>query len=223
MSFFIIASYVVIAVTSFLIGSIPFGVLVGKAAYDKDPRSAGSGSIGSTNMNRLFGWKASLATFVGDVGKGAIAVVLARVITGFVSYGAEWEFELAIVLSIMCVIFGHIFCPWLGFSGGKGIATGLGSFLVGYPLVAVSILSVFIIVVLFSKRISAGSIAAAAAIPVFSLLFCFGNIPLLVCGTVIAVVVIFAHRGNIERLRNGTEPKFTDKGPRADKINESEM
>lgn len=207
---------IIVAVEAFLLGSIPFGLIIGKLGYGKDPRDGGSGSIGATNMKRLFGWKACIGTFVGDVGKGALAVGLARFIATFVVFEFGWQFDVLLVLGIVCSIFGHVFCPWLGFRGGKGISTGLGSIFVGYPLVVLCMLATFIVIVFLTKRVSAGSICAALSFPIFSYVFCGLNVPLLVVSVIVAVGVTFAHRGNIKRMLNGTEPKFSFSDKTAD-------
>ena len=207
---FVIAC-ILVAVEAFLLGSIPFGLIIGKVGYGSDPRDGGSGSIGATNMKRLFGWKACIGTFAGDVGKGALAVGIARIVATFVVFDAAWQFDTLLVIGIICSIFGHVFCPWLGFHGGKGVSTGLGSIFVGYPLVVLCMLASFLVVAFLSKRISAGSICAAISFPIFSYIFCGLNIPLLIVSTLVAIGVTFAHRGNIKRMINGTEPKFTFK------------
>lgn len=209
MSASLVIGYVVVSAVAFLLGSIPFGVIIGKTFHGSDPREAGSGSIGATNMNRLYGWKAALGTFLGDVGKGALAVAFARVLAGFLVFDAAWQFDLVIVLAIVFSILGHVFCPWLGFHGGKGISTGLGSILVGYPLVVLCMLATFLVVAFATRRVSAGSICAAVSFPVFSYVFCGLNVPLLVASVIITVFVVYAHRGNIVRMANGTEPRFS--------------
>lgn len=211
----VVLAYVLVAAVSFLLGSIPCGVLIGKLCFKGDPRAGGSGSIGATNMNRMFGWKAFAGTFVADAAKGALAVVFARVVSGFVDFEIIWQFDLLIVLAILFSIFGHVFCPWLGFKGGKGISTGFGSVLAGYPIVALCLLATFLVVALLSKRVSAGSIAAAIGFPLYCHVFYAGNVPLLVTSIIAAIAVVFAHRGNIMRLARGTEPKFSfNKGTR---------
>jgi glycerol-3-phosphate acyltransferase PlsY len=201
--------YILVALVAFLLGSIPFGVIIGKLAYGSDPRDGGSGSIGATNMNRLYGWKAALGTFVGDVGKGALAVAFARAAAMFMAIDAVWQFDLLLTVAILCSILGHVFCPWLGFHGGKGISTGLGSIIVGYPLVVICMLLTFLVVAFLSRRISAGSICAAISFPVFSYIFCGLNVPLLTVSVLVMVAVVYAHRSNIKRIFNGTEPKFS--------------
>ena len=202
---------IIVFCESFLLGSIPCGVIVGKCLYGKDPRQGGSGSIGMTNMARLFGAKAAAITFAGDVIKGALAVGITRILLEFapIAISAKWQIDLALSLSITAGIAGHVFSPWLHFKGGKGISTGLGTILVGYPPVLATILASFLIVAGITRRISAGSIVAALMIPVATLIFEWGNIPLFVLGCIIAIFVTWAHRGNIKRIIAGTEPKFS--------------
>lgn len=201
--------YVVVGVVAYLIGSIPCGVLLGKTVFKGDPRSGGSGSIGATNMNRMFGFKAFAATFLLDAAKGAIAVVFARVVAGFMPFTAEWELDLLIVLAIMFSVLGHMFSPWLGFRGGKGISTGFGSILAGYPFVALCLLLTFLVFAAVSRRISVGSIAAAIGFPIYSFLFYGSNVPLLIVSVFVCAAVVFAHRSNVVRIYQGTEPKFS--------------
>ena len=196
---------------SFLLGSIPCGVIVGRVFFGRDPREGGSGSIGMTNMARLFGAKAAAATFAGDVLKGALAVALVRVLLACVpvAIDAQWQIDLLLSLSIMVSIAGHVFCPWLGFRGGKGISTGLGSIAVGYPPVVALMLGSFLVVAFLSRRVSAGSVVAACMFPVASLIFQWGNVPLFILACCVAVFVTWAHRANLVRIVHGEEPKFT--------------
>ena len=113
MSAIILLDFVLVAAVSFLVGSVPFGVLIAKALYHSDPRSGGSRSIGATNMSRLYGWKAFVITFLADASKGAIAVVFAHVVSGFMPFDAAWQFDLLIVLAVLFSIVGHVFCPCL--------------------------------------------------------------------------------------------------------------
>lgn len=211
MSVMIAIDFVLVAIASFFIGSIPCGLLIGKYFYQSDPREGGSGNIGATNMNRLYGWKAFAVTFVLDALKGIVAVIFARIVLGFMPYEMYWQPDLLIVLAVFFSIIGHVFCPWLGFHGGKGISTGFGSILAAYPLVALSILATFLVGAFFSKRISVGSILAAIGVPVYSFIFYSKDIPLMVMSIVIAVAVVFAHRDNIKRIFKGTEPTFSFK------------
>lgn len=198
-----------VLIISYLLGSIPCGVIVGRVGYGKDPRDGGSHSIGMTNMNRLFGVKAAAITFAGDVAKGALAAGVARLLLPHIAAVALWQVDLVLIVSVMGAIFGHVFCPWLKFKGGKGISTGLGSLLVAFPLVAVTILGLFLIVALATKRISAGSITAAIGFPVFSCVYHWGSWPFIAVALVVGAAVVVAHRGNIQRLIAGTEPTFS--------------
>ena len=200
---------VVVLVVSFLLGSIPFGVIIGRVGYGKDPRDGGAGSIGMTNMNRLFGAKAAALTFVGDVAKGALAAGFARLLLPHIAAVALWQVDLVLMFSVLGSVFGHVFCPWLKFKGGKGISTGLGSLLVAFPAVAISIFICFLIVAFATKTISAGSIVAATAFPIFSLIYHWGSWPYIVIAAIVGGAVVAAHRGNIVRLVHGTEPKFS--------------
>lgn len=209
MSAITIIEFLAVAIGAFMIGSIPCGVILGKVWFHGDPRLGGSGSIGATNMNRMFGFKAFAVTFVLDAAKGAIAVIFARLVGGFILFDAAWQFDLFIVFAIMFSILGHVFCPWLGFKGGKGISTGFGSVLAGYPFVALCLLITFLLFALISKRISVGSIAAAISFPIYSYIFNAQNIPLICVSIAVAIAVVFAHRSNIIRICKGTEPKFS--------------
>lgn len=200
----------IVLVESYLLGSIPFGVIVGRVGYGADPRDGGSGSIGMTNMARLFGKKAAAITFAGDVAKGAAAVGIARLVLAFGFTDAlSWQADLLLVLGVLGSIAGHMFSPWLGFKGGKGISTGLGSILVAFPLVALTILAIFLVLALITRRISVGSIAAAVCFPIFSCVYHWGSVPIIVTSLVVGIAVVYAHRGNIKRLIAGTEPTFS--------------
>lgn len=205
----LIVLLVLVGIESFLLGSIPFGVIVGKVFHGADPRDGGSHSIGATNMNRLFGWKAALATFIGDVGKGALAVGIARIGASIAGITFGWQFDLALVLAVLLSICGHMFSPWLHFKGGKGISTGLGSIMVMSPAVALTILAVFLVVAISTKMVSAGSICAAIAFPIASCFFHWGSIPIIALAVLVAIAVVYAHRGNIQRIIAGEEPTFS--------------
>lgn len=223
MSFMIVVDYILVSVVSFLIGSIPCGLLIGRCFYKSDPRKAGSGNIGATNMARLYGWQAFAVTFVLDALKGALAVIFARIMLGFMPYDMYWQPDLLIVLAVFFSIIGHVFCPWLGFHGGKGISTGFGSILAAYPFVALSILATFLVGAFASKRISVGSILAAIGVPIYSWLFYTNDVPLMVMSIIIAVAVVFAHRDNIMRIVSGTEPAFSFKSKLGEETLEEDL
>lgn len=193
---------------AFALGSIPSGVLIGRVFFGVDPRSGGSGSIGATNSNRMLGAKGGVAVLLCDMLKGAVAVGLARV-TVFTSLFVGAQADALLIGSAFFVIAGHIYSPWLGFKGGKGISTGFGSLLVASPLIAAGIVVVFVIFAVATRIVSVGSIAAAISVTVWCLLFHMGSVPFAVFGVLISVMVVFAHRANISRLVHGQEPKFT--------------
>ena len=148
---------------AFLLGSIPSGVVIGRLFFGVDPRSGGSGSIGATNSNRMLGAKGGVAVLLCDMLKGAVAVGIARllIMLGGFEAGAA---DTLLMGSVFFGIAGHIYSPWLGFKGGKGISTGFGSLLVASPGIALGILVVFAVFAVASRIVSVGSIAAACSV-----------------------------------------------------------
>lgn len=188
----------------YFLGSIPFGYLLVRMTGGGDIRFQGSGNIGATNVARTSGWSIGIATLVLDTAKGFLAVWL----TGHFSRG-NIRF---MMYAGLAAILGHIFPAWLRFEGGKGVATALGVFLaICWPALAAAVL-LFLLVVLFWRYVSLASISAAAALPLLVyLLYAPGHAPptaVSVSTLVAAVMVIFKHRDNIERLLAGTEPRF---------------
>jgi glycerol-3-phosphate acyltransferase PlsY len=201
---------VVIAI-AYLIGSIPFGYLIVQMTGRGDVRESGSGGTGATNVSRRAGKAAGVLTLVLDALKGAAAVIVARVMLGDVSLNAKWFVAAAAVAAIA----GHIFPVWLRFRGGKGVATGAGVFFMLAPFALLCAGLVFLIVVALTRYVSLASLAAAVLIPFFLwlqkwLIQPAADIrPALIAAVAGALLIIFAHRGNIRRLTNGTESKFT--------------
>ena len=195
-----------IALGAFLLGSIPTGYLVARAK-GVDIRKHGSGNIGATNVFRTLGKPLGIFVFLVDALKGFAAVWLGARYGG----GSDWSGILAAVAAIA----GHNYTPWLGFKGGKGIATSAGVLLALMPLAVLSIAIVWIVVFKVSRYVSLASICAAAALPlaVGTLWYagCGGNGPLLGFALLISALAIWRHRTNIERLRAGTESRFTGK------------
>jgi len=188
----------------YVLGSIPFGYLLVRLRSGRDVRAVGSGNIGATNVVRAAGWSTGVATLVLDLAKGFFAVWLAGHFSGgnirFMMYAG------------VAAILGHIFPVWLKFSGGKGVATALGVFLmISWAGVAAAV-AVFAIVVLFWRYISLGSVSAAAALPLLVyLLYAPGHAPPTAVTALTlfsSALVIVKHRQNIERLLSGTEPRF---------------
>jgi acyl phosphate:glycerol-3-phosphate acyltransferase len=200
---------VLVVIFAYLIGSIPFGYLLVRMKLGADIRQTGSGGTGATNVSRRAGKLAGVLTLFLDAAKGAVAVLLARSLLTEHS-GLSWPLAMA----AFAVIVGHIFPIWLGFRGGKGVATAVGVFLVLEPLaVAVSGI-LFILIVVTTRYVSLASILAAAAIPLFIWLLTLFYQPspngavMLAFAIAAALLIIFAHRSNIARLVKGTESKF---------------
>jgi glycerol-3-phosphate acyltransferase PlsY len=188
---------------AFLLGSIPTGYLVARAK-GLDIRRHGSGNIGATNVFRTLGKPLGLLVFVIDALKGFAAVWLADRYGG----GSEW----AGIIAAIAAIAGHNYTPWLGFRGGKGIATSAGGLVALMPWAVLAIAAVWFAVFFATRYVSLASLCAAAALPVTvgALWFCGGggNAPLLGFSALIAALAIWRHRSNIERLRAGTEHRF---------------
>lgn len=202
----------VILATTFLLGSMPSGVIIGKVFYHTDIRQQGSGNIGTTNAIRTMGKAGGVTVFVMDFLKGLLAgflgVWLFSAMAGTGSFGVE---ECKACAFIGCA-FGHIFSPWLGFHGGKGIAVSVGCLFVTFgPVGALLELGVFIILVLVTRYVSVGSIAAAVVCFPLSTYYFWGHLLAIAVCWLVALAVVWAHRGNIVRLRNGCENRIGDK------------
>ncbi len=185
--------------SSYLIGAIPTGVILTRLVGGEDVRNAGSGNIGATNVYRVAGRTLGILTLVGDCLKGLLRVLLAN------SYFNLTPTHTALVA--LAAFLGHCYPVYLGFKGGKGVATALGIFLVLSPLAVLCALVIFIAVLYCWRFISLASISAAAAVPLLVLLL-EGYNPLFAATLIIAGIVIWRHRANIERLRSGTENRF---------------
>ena len=193
-----------IAPLAYLLGAIPFGLLIVKALGGPDIREIGSGNIGAANVIRNAGTFAGILTLLLDAGKGYLAVWLAA---HFTSGNIRW-----MMIAAVCAVIGHMFPIMARFKGGKGVATGLGVFLpICWQAVAAAVV-LWLLVVIFWRYSSLGSISAAVAMPLFVyLLYAPGHAPaeVITFGTVlIAVLVLVKHRPNIARLVAGAEPRL---------------
>lgn len=235
-----IDAFVVTFVVTFLLGSIPFGLIISKVFYKTDIREHGSGNIGTTNAIRTMGKVGGYSVFVLDFGKGLLSgflgIWIGQLFFSLHGYGAlasdltailapfrlgpvgdpldlATQFsQVLLAVSFLGCVWGHIFSPWLKFKGGKGIAVAVGCLFVTFGVVgAVLELAIFIVLVVATRYVSVGSIAAALACPFFSLYFFWGEWAAWALCTVAALTVIWAHRSNIERLRSGTERRIGDK------------
>src|ERR1041385_1609797 len=184
---------------AYLLGSIPFGYLIVRAGGRGDVRETGSGGTGATNVTRRAGKGAGLLTLALDALKGAAAVLIARLVLTE-GFGVDWW----VAASAVAVVAGHCFPVWLGFRGGKGVATGLGVFAVLAPLALLCALVVFVIIVWATRYVSLGSVAAEALIPLAVLLLDqpaagADHFPPLTAATLGGALIIFMHRAHIGR------------------------
>jgi len=191
-------SYLLLVAISYLLASIPVGLLVGKWGYGVDVREHGSGNIGATNVLRTLGAGPALMVLLGDAAKGAVAVLLGRFFLGS---------ELGAVIGGLAALAGHNWSIFLGFKGGKGVATGLGVIVMLNPLISFFCFLLWLAIVLLSRYVSLGSILTAAALPIFLVL---GRQPVehLVFSVLAAIFVIYRHYANIQRLLAKTESKI---------------
>ncbi len=188
---------IIVIISAYVIGSIPFSLLVGKFVAGIDIRQKGSGNIGATNVLRTLGVGGAILALLGDLLKGIVATWLGMVVGGS---------GLAAVCAIL-VIVGHCYSMFLGFKGGKGVATSAGIMLYLMPKVVVILLITFVIVVVLSKYVSLGSITVAALFPVMAISLNYNN-AYIIMSLIMMIIVVFQHRENIIRLRNGTENKI---------------
>lgn len=192
---------------AYLLGSIPFGYLLVRIFRHEDIRATGSGNIGATNVARSGAKGLGILTLVLDALKGFLAVVIAQHIAE--KYGFPQAYDIAVAAALAAVL-GHCFPVWLGFRGGKGVATALGVFFALVPLTTVLyLLGVFLVIVVLTRYVSLASIVAAALFPLFALPHAPAHTPILVAGYIlIPLIVILKHSQNIRRLLSGTEHRF---------------
>ncbi|MDO5648473.1 glycerol-3-phosphate 1-O-acyltransferase PlsY [Paracoccus sp. (in: a-proteobacteria)] len=187
------------AVFGYLLGSVPFGLVITRALGLGDLRQIGSGNIGATNVLRTGNKGAALATLLLDSGKGAIAVLLARYFGG----------ETAAIMAGGAAFLGHCFPVWLRFNGGKGVATFLGTVLALYWPLGLTACAIWAATAAVSRISSLSALLAAALMPVFA--GAMGMWPLAGVTAFMAVLIFVRHRANITRLMNGTEPRIGKK------------
>lgn len=196
-----------IPVVAYLLGSIPFGLLIVKIRGGLDIRTVGSGNIGAANVTRNAGVIAGILTLLLDTAKGYLAVWIAQ---RWTNGNPRW-----IIAAALTAVVGHVFCVWLGFRGGKGVATSLGVFLAICPWAVVGAVAFWFLLVLFWRYSSLGSIVAMAALPVLVYLFYAPHHAppdSILWGTIlVSVLVLWKHRDNMRRLIAGEE---THLGPR---------
>ncbi len=225
---------------AFLLGSIPFGLLIAKS-QGIDIRQHGSGNIGATNVLRVMGKKHGIPCLLLDILKGFIPVAIAvnliqiagRPVQVPLGLPEAWAMKLAAgdalkaqtahILTALFAVLGHNYSPWVGFKGGKGIATSAGVLLGLMPFAVLLLMVVWVLLFLTTRYVSVASVGAAVALPLLTLWGSWHhgriqdgtwNKPLFVFSLVIAILAIWKHRTNIQRLCNGTENRFTPKSKR---------
>lgn len=198
--------FILAAVGGYLLGSIPFGLVLTKAAGLGDIRSIGSGNIGATNVLRTGRKDLALATLVLDAGKAGIALFLARLIAGG---DAQYQIEFGLVAGFAAFI-GHCYPVWLKFKGGKGVATYFGLLLVGMPPLGVVIGITWLAVAMMFRISSLAALASVTLAPILALVGGYST-PEIVCLVALAALIFWRHSANIARLRAGTEPRMGGK------------
>jgi acyl phosphate:glycerol-3-phosphate acyltransferase len=208
---------VLVIIVAYFLGSIPFGYLIVRAKEGGDIRETGSGGTGATNVSRRAGKAAGVLTLCLDALKGAAAVLIAMwVLSGDSDRTTTHEASTAwwVAGAALAVMIGHIFPLWLKFRGGKGVATGVGVFLVLMPTVLGIAALIFVGIVLLTRYVSLGSMVGALSVPVLALLklrFVSADssfAPLMMVAVVGALLIVLAHRENVRRLLQGREVKF---------------
>ena len=204
----------VFSVGAVSVSGIPFGLVIALAMGHVDVREVGSGNIGTTNVARSVGKGAAAATLLLDLGKGLIWMLIARQAIAALALGGDvlaLDHTTAFGTALTCVFFfcilGHVFTPYLRFHGGKGIAVGFGAALGLYWPIGVGLLALFLLLVIPTRYVSLGSVAAAASLPVWCAVFGFPAISI-VPVAIAAVVVVWSHRENVQRLVHGDERRF---------------
>ena len=226
--------WIIIAIEAYLLGSLSFSIIVSKNLYKQDIRTFGSGNAGMTNILRTYGKKAAALTIIGDVLKGTVAVLIARLLFmnspvllihryAFNLFGREIFFsnhlmmEIGLYIAVLGAVLGHMFPIYFGFKGGKGVSVVAGAMLAVTPITLLIALSIFFVIVFTTKIVSLGSIFAPLTYPIWTLCQVYitrtVSVPNLVAAILFPSIIVWTHRTNIKRLINGTEYKFgQDKG-----------
>lgn len=198
---------ILLVVLAYMIGSIPTSVWISRAFYKLDLREHGSGNAGATNTIRILGWKAGVPVLLFDVFKGWLAVYMIYFFFPDTSSPSEMIW-IKIALATAAVL-GHIFPVYIGFKGGKGVATLLGVGIALYPVAVWIVVGIFVLVLLISGIVSLASITASASFPLIVILFDFtDHLPLIILSIMVGVFVPLTHTGNIRRLIKGEEKPF---------------
>ena len=207
------ATYIIVGIVAYLIGSISFSVLISKKMAGFDVREKGSGNAGATNMLRAVGKKAAVLTLLCDALKGVVAILFA-ILVGVISKNSDKS--LLVQIAGILVVVGHTFPVFFGFKGGKGVATSLGVLLMTNWKIGLICLVFALVLIVLTKMVSMGSMGAAILFPVLTI-FINTNYTVsdgskyFVYSVILALIVAFNHRSNIKRILNGTENKISFK------------
>ena len=197
-----IYKYILVASAGYLLGSLSMSIILSRAVLGEDVRRKGSGNAGATNMARVYGLKAGALTLGGDVLKASLSMIIGWLLLG----------DVGLALGGIASLVGHCFPVYYNFRGGKGVSVGAAVALAIDWRVFLSIVLVFALAAFLSKKVSLGSVCAAVAISITSLIFQVST-PKLILAVFGMLLVVFQHRENIKRLINGTEPDFKPAKP----------
>lgn len=204
-----ISTYIILPILlAYLIGSIPTAVWVGRVFYKVDVRKEGSGNAGATNTIRVLGLRAGIPVIIVDVFKGWLAIYLGALFV-YSGFGTEQFIAFQVALGVASVL-GHIFPIYVGFKGGKGVATLFGVGLALFPYSVLTVLGVFLAVFIITKMVSVSSILASVSFPIIVIfLFTIPYLPLIILAIAVGVFVPVMHHNNIKRILRGEESKFS--------------
>lgn len=210
-------SYIFVALIAYLLGSVSFSIIFSKKFAGVDVREKGSGNAGSTNVLRVAGKKAAILTLICDIAKGVLAIAIA-ILIGHLTGADDTVKGILVEIAGILVVVGHTYPIFFGFKGGKGVATSLGVILIINWRIGLICLVFALIVMIISKIVSLGSIAAAILFPILTIFLTqnyiiadANHISYIIFAILLALIVVFNHRSNIKRLANGTENKLTSK------------
>ena len=207
------AAYIIVAIVAYLLGSISFSIIISKKLAGFDVREKGSGNAGATNMLRSVGKKAAALTLLGDALKGVVAILFA-VLVGAIT--KDTDKALLVQIAGILVVIGHTFPIFFGFKGGKGVATALGVLLMTNWKIGLICLVFALVLMILTRIVSMGSVGAAILFPVLTL-FMNTNYTVsegssyFIYSIILALIVAFNHRSNIQRILNGNENKISFK------------
>ena len=199
---------ILLMVISYVLGSVPNALWIGKVFKGIDIREHGSRNTGSTNAARVLGAKLGILTLILDVSKGLVPTLIAILLRVDFFQNLTKILNFDYVLVGICAILGHVFSMFMNFKGGKAVATTLGVFLILVPKAILFAAIVFFVVFAVSRYVSLSSVLAAISLPIF-IYFLYQQTIYVILGILIAILIVVKHRSNIERLKNGTESKFS--------------